>query len=176
MAVLDFITKHLRYHKVLPLIKQLEDCYNRPLSILDAGGSAGDFHKILRSRGHNVLVCDLDLDADFIWNLENPLPFKDKEFDLSVSLAVVEHLNNYSLFLDELKRVSCNVIVTTPTVRGKYVLELLATLRLVNKSHIDDHKYYLSVDDFIGKGYSYKTFFFGLNSVACYSDFDIINL
>ena len=166
MAVLDFLTRKIRYSKVLPLVEEVEKMYKRPLKVLDAGGAAGDFHKILRERGHQVLVCDIDSSADVTVNLEKPLPFNDREFDLAVSLAVIEHLNNWEQFLKELKRVSRNVIITTPTPLGKPVLELLAFFNLVNKEHIRDHKIYLGKDSILGAGYCYSKFLFGLNSVG----------
>ena len=166
MAVLDFLTRKTRYSRVLPLVEEVEKRYSRPLKVLDAGGAAGDFHRVLRDRGHRVLVCDVDPIADKIVDLEKPLPFKDKDFDLAVSLAVVEHLNNWEQFLKELKRVSRNVIITTPTTLGKPVLEMLAFLNLVNREHIKDHKVYLGKNQISAQGYDYSQFLFGLNSVA----------
>ena len=170
MAILDPLTRYFRYRKVIPILYNLEKKANKPLKILDAGGAAGDFHKFLKKRGHEVYVLDREEKegVDFVLNLENPLPFKDNEFDLVVSLAVVEHLNNWDLCLNEFKRISKNVILTTPTRLGKPVLEFLAFLRLVNKEHIEDHKYYLKKEDFLEKGYCYKVFLFGMNSLAWY--------
>ena len=164
MAVLDFLTKKVRYSAIYPLLEKVEVEYDRPLKVLDAGGAAGDFHKILRERGHDVLVCDIDEKADLVVDFEKSLPFNDNEFDLAVSLAVVEHLYNWNLFLKELKRVSSSVIITTPTPLGKPVLDFLAFLNLVNREHIKDHKYYLRKEDIEGAGYKYETFLFGLNS------------
>lgn len=166
MAALDFLTKKTRYYRVLPLVKEVEKKYKRPLKVLDAGGAAGDFYKVLQERGHQVLVCDIDPSADVTVNLEEPLPFNDREFDLAVSLAVVEHLHNWEQFLRELKRVSKNTIITTPTPLGKPVLELLAFFNLVNKGHIRDHKVYLGKDQILGAGYCYSRFLFGLNSIG----------
>ncbi len=168
MAILDPLTKYFRYRKVLPLLYKIEKKYKRPLKILDAGGADGDFHLILKKRNHIVYILDNQSkeNVDYVVDLEKKLPFKDKEFDLVVSLAVIEHLYNWEGCLEEFKRVSENIILTTPTRLGKPILEFFALLNLVNKEHIKDHKYYLTKEDFLIKGYSYKTFLFGLNSLA----------
>lgn len=168
MALLDPLTRHLRYRKVLPVFLEIESRNKKPLKILDAGGAAGDFHTILKERGHEVYVLDKEKrkSVDYVYDLEKPLPFEDKEFDLVVSLAVVEHLNNWTSCLEEFKRIGKNVLLTTPTRLGKPVLEILAFFDLVNKEHIKDHKYYLKKEDFTSRGYEYKTFLLGLNSLA----------
>jgi hypothetical protein len=46
-----------------------------------------------------------------------PLPFKDKEFDISFSNAVIEHVGNFDsqrAFVEEVMRVSRSFFITTP--------------------------------------------------------------
>jgi len=165
MALLDGLTAKLRYRAVLPSLELAEKLKHR-LQVLDAGGGAGSFSCLLKERGHSVVVADLE-GGDVRVNLERELPFPDDSFDLVVSLAVVEHLNNWELALKEFQRVArLGVIVTSPTPLAKPVLELLAGLGLVNREHVKDHKVYLRAEDFERLGYATATFLFGLNRVA----------
>lgn len=162
MAILDTFVKRLRYRKVLPLIPP-----DPPLKILDAGSGDGGFAKILREMGHDVITADKE-GGDVTCDFEKPLPFKDKEFDIAVSLAVAEHLRNPFLFLEELKRVAHTVIITTPSPLAKPVLECLAFANLINREHIRDHKVYLSKEDLERLGFRHKYFLFGLNQLCVY--------
>lgn len=52
------------------------------------------------------------------WNLERqPLPFKDKEFDVATCIEAIEHLPRDvgENLIDELERISYRIIITTPT-------------------------------------------------------------
>ena len=101
-------------------------------SVLDAGcgrGIVGCLIKIYREPRRIVGIDAFDSYLDFCGKLgvytdlrkidlrTSSLPFEDKEFDLSVSLEVIEHLPKESgqAFLDELERVSKQVIISTPT-------------------------------------------------------------
>ena len=171
MAVLDFLTANIRYSQAKSLVRDIERKEKRKLRVLDAGGADGSFYKWLRKRGHKVYTLDLK-NSDVVANLEYSLPFKDKSFDLVVSLAVVEHLNNWNEALEEFKRVAEYVILTSPTPLAKPVLDFLAKLNLVNREHIRDHKHYLTKSDFEKHGYKTFSFLFGFNRAAYYG-FDI---
>lgn len=80
-------------------------------------------------------------------NLNHPLPLSDKEFTVVTSLAVVEHLDDYSIHLQESFRVLKKnglFIITSPSKKSKIILELLASLRLLSKEEINDHKRYFN--------------------------------
>jgi SAM-dependent methyltransferase len=161
---LDFLIRYLRYQRAISEIKKLERVYGaNPLRVLDAGGGGGAFAHALRKRGHEVTVCDKE--GTPAVNLEQGIPFPDRSFDLAVSLAVVEHLNNWRLLLDELRRVSDHAMGTTPSLRGKPLLEWLAAHGLVNPGHIADHKHYLSPLELDEAGYQCRTFAFALNQI-----------
>jgi ubiquinone/menaquinone biosynthesis C-methylase UbiE len=78
-------------------------------------------------------------------NLNYPLPFSENEFDVVTSLANLEHLDDPSYALQEIFRVlkpGGILLLTTPSVYAKPVLEILAFLRIVSRQEIEDHKNY----------------------------------
>lgn len=46
------------------------------------------------------------------------VPIQDKSKDFAVCLEVVEHLNNHNKALDEMVRISDNIIISTPETKG----------------------------------------------------------
>jgi ubiquinone/menaquinone biosynthesis C-methylase UbiE len=73
------------------------------------------------------------------------LPFKTEKVDHICLLAVLEHIANPEMLFTEayrvLKKKGC-LIITTPTPRSKFLLQILATLRLLSRKQIADHKNY----------------------------------
>lgn len=83
-------------------------------------------------------------------DLETVLPLQDSTADAVTSLAVVEHLNNRELHAREARRILKTggvFLATTPAPKGKYVLELLAFLKFIDRDEIHDHKIYLGKKD-----------------------------
>jgi SAM-dependent methyltransferase len=80
-------------------------------SLLDVGCRTMDLKPLLTScreylggdliPGHGVVEC----------NLEKPLPFSDKSFDVVTALDVLEHLDDPHTALKELLRVARNLVV-----------------------------------------------------------------
>lgn len=81
-------------------------------------------------------------------NPNDKLPFTDKTFDVVFSTAVLEHLENYELALEEMYRVlkdGGRLFLTTPAPSAKPVLEFLSyKLGLIEEHEIRDHKKYFS--------------------------------
>ena len=78
-------------------------------------------------------------------DLAFPLPFENNSFDAVTSLANLEHLESPQKSLAEIYRVlkpGGVLIMTTPSIYGKPVLELLAFIGLVSRQEINDHKNY----------------------------------
>ncbi len=168
MAILDFLTRKTRFAAALGAIKEIEGQCNRPLVILDAGGGLNTIAPLLEKRGHRVIVCDHTVvygNADVVCDLEEGLPFEDSSFDVVVSLAVVEHLNNWAHALTEFRRVGKHVILTTPSAPGESFLRLLLSLRLIH-SMTGEHKCCLSRKKLEFFGFRVKPFLFGLNQLA----------
>lgn len=146
--LLEPILCQLRFQKVTNFV---------PINarVLDLGcGFRGSFlkfikHKISAGTGVDFSVEKMPEQRIKIiqGNLNQPLPFPDKEFDVVTSLAVVEHLDDYLIHLRESFRVLKKnglLIVTSPSKKSKTILELLASLRLLSKEEINDHKRYFS--------------------------------
>lgn len=161
MALLDGLIRYLRYKQAISLVDTLREQLEIK-SVLDIGSGDGSFSELLKLRGFNVKTLDKQ-GGDFLYDLEKPLPFKDKEFDLTVALAVIEHINNYSLLLNEMKRISRSVILTTPSPKAKLILDTLAKMRVINREHILDHKIYIKKRELESFGFTVYPFEMGLN-------------
>lgn len=73
------------------------------------------------------------------------LPFPNNFFDIVTMLAVLEHLNpsRLSNILKEVRRIlkpRGGLILTTPAPHATKMLAFMASLRLVSKDEINDHK------------------------------------
>jgi 2-polyprenyl-3-methyl-5-hydroxy-6-metoxy-1,4-benzoquinol methylase len=109
------------YEKVLSLLGDI----NGKL-ILDCGAGKGKFSETLKNKGAIVEACDIDkkqflsksikfTEAD----LNKKLPYEDSRFDIIISIEVLEHLENPSHFLTEIKRIlkkGGKAIITTPNI------------------------------------------------------------
>lgn len=166
MKFVDNLIASLRYRKILQFLKEKNISLERK-RIVDLGGGGGELKKILEKKGAKVITVDKE-NADIIWDLNKPLPFKDKEFDISISLATVEHLENPYLFLNEMKRIADISVGTTPHKKSKPLLELLAFMNIVNKDHIKDHKIYMSEDSLKNFSFNVELFELGMNILFYY--------
>jgi len=79
-------------------------------------------------------------------DLNGKLPIASASVDVVFSLAVLEHLTEPGLHLAEVHRIlkpSGTLMLTTPSPRGKPVLEFLAfRLGVIDRAEIEDHKTY----------------------------------
>lgn len=81
-------------------------------------------------------------------DLNNPLPFNDNQFDIVVSLANLEHLDNPQQMFNEIYRVLNKkgiLLLTTPSIYAKPILEFLAfKLKVIDVQEMMDHKFYFN--------------------------------
>lgn len=94
------------------------------------------------------------------------------------ALAVVEHLSfteNIYCFKEYFNRLSSNgkIIITTPTLRAKPILDFLAKFNILDKKNIEEHKTYFTFKtlSLLAKttGFKivkYKKFQFGMNQLC----------
>lgn len=86
-------------------------------------------------------------------NLENWIDLDSNSVDVVISLALIEHLNDYNLFVCEIYRIlkkDGKLILTTPSKKSQWLLEFLAfKLHLISKEQILDHKNYFDKNDLI---------------------------
>lgn len=106
------------------------------------------------------------------------LPFKERNFDVVIMLAVAEHLNakNLLFLLKDVKRVlkkNGHFIFTTPSPKSDKILKFFSLLGIVSKEEIDEHKEYydrnkmeklLIMAGFKKENMSFGLFEFGYNT------------
>jgi ubiquinone/menaquinone biosynthesis C-methylase UbiE len=107
--------------------------------------------------------------------IENKLPIDDGIADVITMLAVLEHVKYPELILKEAYRIlkpDGLMIITTPTPRSRFALELLAfKMGIIDSREILDHKRYLwgyeIYNMLLEAGFSsaeWKEFQFGMNT------------
>ena len=94
------------------------------------------------NKNANVIADVQDLsqfykDRNFIKINERKLPFKDKEFDFVIASHVIEHVEDFEFFIDELERISSKGYIELPT-------RLADNLVFENKT---DHIWWFVFDD-----------------------------
>ena len=94
-------------------------------------------------------------------------------FNLVVMTAVVEHLENISSTLFQLKSIITEnglVLITTPTPISRFILQAGAAFRLFARDSLKEHKNYFKKADFQNlhewELFQYKHFEFGMNQLV----------
>jgi len=177
---IDKIVAKMRMGKVLPYI-------NHGDVVLDFGcGNKSFLLSTVSSEIRFGVGLDYDVQNKKEKNIEyikykfnGKLPFKDKYFDKIFLLAVLEHIepNKINGLFLEFKRILKKngfIILTTPTPKSKWLLELLAyKLHIISEREIRDHKKYYNKNDLLTlirkiklNFRDYKKFQLGLNSIV----------
>ena len=134
--------------------------------VLDFGGNKGELGQFVT--GHYQCV---NYDHSVIEN---------RKVDTIVSLATIEHLEVtevyevFTKFQSVLNRDG-RLLLTTPTLSSKPVLELMAFLGITDKANIDEHKHYWTRDELDELGQrtgffmiEHIQFQFGFNQLAIF--------
>lgn len=147
--LLEIFLSFLRFRKIIRLIPENS-------IVLDLGcGYHGRLLSKIKNKISSGLGIDLSVDPIFSnekikllsRDLNESLPVTDNEFDVVVSLANLEHLEDPRGMIQEIYRSlkpGGFLLLTTPSIYGKPVLELLAFLGLISKQEIRDHKNYFN--------------------------------
>ena len=101
----------------------------KSLRILDWGAGEGALSERLADEGHSVVALDINAES---WKGQNvrflPMNFNVEEevskftednkgeFDLVISAEVIEHVENPWSFIRNLKKLDCDIIITTPNI------------------------------------------------------------
>lgn len=130
-----------------------------------------DYDVETKKFGKNIDLCN--------FHFKDKLPYPDKKFNTVFMLAVIEHIDIVKVpkLFKEIQRIlkkKGTLILTTPTLRGKILLEFLAfTLGVISKEEVGDHKKYYNRRDLenLAEKYgfsieTYKTFQLGGNSLC----------
>ena len=147
---LEIFLSRLRFKKVMKYIPD-------NARILDLGcGFYGDFLLRIKDKISSGVGIDISVNKTINnhkikllkHNLDNPLPFNDNQFDIAVSLANLEHLNNPQQMFNEIYRVLNKkgiLLLTTPSIYAKPVLEFLALkLKVIDEQEVMHHKFYFN--------------------------------
>ena len=76
---------------------------------------------------------------EFILIKNKTLPFKDNEFDFVYASHVIEHIDDVSFFISELKRISKQGYIELPSVLEDNIV--------LSKNSSEDHKWMFKFDD-----------------------------
>lgn len=132
--------------------------------VLDFGGNEGELEKFVT--GEYMIV-----------NYDHS-KMKNSHADTIVCLAVIEHIELESVFsiFKRFKKIlnkNGRIVITTPTIAAKPVLEFLAWIRVIDRANIEEHKYYWDKNDIYDlasrSGFivtHYRRFEFGFNQLA----------
>ncbi|OGD79204.1 hypothetical protein A2368_00480 [Candidatus Collierbacteria bacterium RIFOXYB1_FULL_49_13] len=145
---LDQFIAHLRYtrlHKLIPPNSRVLDLgcgyhanFLNSISTNIQHGTGIDL-AVGRPARPNLQLLSLSTDAK--------LPFKNASFDVITALAIIEHVEHPHTMLREVYRLlrpGGKLLLTTPSLYGKPLLDALSLLRLISRAEILDHKrYYL---------------------------------
>ena len=135
------------------LKKILEEIKNKKvINILDIGCGEGQSDKYFLKNLPKIKITGIDVDDKAISEAKSNCPkmivkknniynlsFKDKSFDLVISLEVLEHLSNPQKALKEIKRVSNKFIISVPYEPYFSLLSFLSGKYLRNLGRHPEH-------------------------------------
>lgn len=175
--LLENILRTLRF-------RQIEKYVPANSHVLDLGcGYQGKLLQLLSNKIKQGVGYDMSVSKKPIANniklnsgqVDTKLPFSKNNFDLVIASAVIEHVKYPNLLISEVYRLlkpKGQLMLTTPSVKAKPLLEWLAKLKLLSREEIADHRQYYTKEKLINlltkNGFSEKkievsTFELGFN-------------
>lgn len=155
-SFLDMLIFNLRFHKIIPHIPAYCD------TVADFGsGFRADSLRYLLEKKYMKRGIGLDLSITdekfenitmFVEDFERGVKnLSENSVDCVLSLAILEHLYNPKLYLQDIYKSlkpGGVLLLTTPSPHSKPVLEFLSRqLKLIDRKEIDDHKHYFSLSE-----------------------------
>lgn len=147
---MERILQYLRFKKIQQYIKP-------GITVLDLGcGYHGSMLNMMSSTirngvGYDIGVTKQNTASNILLYRKDIQSYKPKNrniFDLVVALAVLEHLKNPLTVIGSAYKVlkpGGKLLITTPNASSKILLETLATIGVISKTEISDHKLYYTV-------------------------------
>ena len=113
------------YTKYMSIIYGIVTKNKNKQKIVDIPAGNGLLGQKLREVGHEVTLADINKEKkDYVYaDMDQPLPFKDSEFDTVICMEGIEHLINPSLLISELCRISKKggrIIISLPNLQNLY--------------------------------------------------------
>ncbi len=114
-------------------IERFEKFLNKEDKILDIGGGLGTVSYLLKKRGYDSEVIDVQ-DVSIFKDIHpliyggTKLPFDDNTYDIALILTVLHHTKSPEIILNEAKRVAKRIIIIEDIYNSllhKYVLFLI---------------------------------------------------
>jgi hypothetical protein len=137
----DYVTRTQRYEYFDALISNHFPQIKKILNI--GGGGKRHLDKFL---GDKIKVFEVDIDGDNDLNINldkiNRLPFDNNQFDAVIALDVLEHLENFHIILDEIKRISSRLIFLSLPNCSKLFLNILLNKKRFRQEEGYYFKYY----------------------------------
>lgn len=141
-SLLDRLIAWVRLRRILPYIPP-------NTSVLDLGcGYHGDLLQSLTPRIRRGVGIDLSVAPSpnlIAGRVDTKISLPSNSFEVITALAIIEHVQDPETMLRECYRLlkpGGKLLITTPSLYGKPVLEFMAFLHLISKVEIDDHKRY----------------------------------
>lgn len=125
------LSKLLKNRRKKVIENIIGDIYNQNLKILDVGcGTGKDFINYYKDNS-NISFTGVDIDkyeinqknAKFLQLDAQKLPFKDNEFDICVSIGVLEHISPIEKLCDiisEIERVGKKYVIVVPCINTPF--------------------------------------------------------
>ncbi len=135
-------------------MRKLEGMIPDGSTILDLGcGYKGEMLSQIEEKIKSGVGIDLSVDHKFksekiklrAGKVDEKIPFENNLFDVVTALAIIEHVDHPEVMLAEIYRVlkkNGKLILTTPSLFGKWPLEIMAAMHIISHEEIADHKRY----------------------------------
>ncbi|MCJ7696353.1 MAG: class I SAM-dependent methyltransferase [Anaerolineaceae bacterium] len=156
LSLIDHITLHLRLKKVVKILKGIPNIETEELNVIELGcGYKGDNIQKLAKRYPKALFDGIDLQVNpethrFGLNLISGDITNwqgSKQYDIVLSLAVIEHLINplqHLQLIHQLLKPEGIAVLTSPTPESHFLWNVLKSLCLIDNSLGNEHIIYLT--------------------------------